>query len=472
MSSTTTLDAKPSNGVRLIDLVQQQTGSNVFLCYQCVKCTSGCPLAEEFDLEPHQVMRAVQLGLDDKVLSSKTIWLCAACQTCTTRCPQGLDIAGTMDVLRRESRRRGYEPAVPEVAAFNDVFLRNVKLLGRSYEAGLMAELNLRKRKPMDDMDLGVEMVLKGKISLLPHFARPPKNPQREPRADNEVAYFPGCSLHSTAPELDHSTLAVTEALGLKLTEPKGWVCCGSSPAHAVDPLLADALPITNLSLIERSGFDEMVAPCVACYSRFRTATYHTRHDARWKSEVEAKVGRSYDEDSVKVWSLVDLMINRVGIDAIRAQMVKPLHGLKVVNYYGCLMTRPPQVMQTEHPEYPRTLDRLMEALGAESLDWDYKTDCCGASLSLSDASIVLKLSERILRAAQERGADAVVVACSLCHANLDARQKQMSLETPIPVLYFTQLMALALGLDEKAMALGKNLIDPRPLLRAKGLLS
>ncbi|MEA3335782.1 MAG: heterodisulfide reductase-related iron-sulfur binding cluster [Chloroflexota bacterium] len=471
MSGTTTRETS-STGIRLIDIVQEATGSNVFLCYQCVKCTSGCPLAEYFDLTPNQVMRAVQLGMDEQALSSKAIWLCAACQTCTTRCPQGLDIAGTMDVLRMESRKRGYEPAVPEVAAFNDVFLRNIKLLGRSYEAGLMAELNLRKHKPMDDMDLGVEMIFKRKIALLPHFVRPPKNPKREERAENEVAYFPGCSLHSTAPELNRSTLGVAEALGITLTEPKGWLCCGSSPAHAADPLLADSLPITNLSLIERSGFDEMVAPCVACYGRFKTAVHHTSHDPQWKAEVEEAVGQSYEEESVKVWSLVDLILEKVGIEAIQEQMVKPLEGLKVVNYYGCLMTRPPEIMQAPNPENPRTLDRLMEALGAESLDWSYKTDCCGASLSLSDAGIVLELSEKILRAAQARGADAVVVACSLCHANLDARQKQMSLEQPIPIIYFTQLMALALGLDEKAMALNKNLIDPRPLLAEKGLLN
>lgn len=468
MDGTSVSDIKQTTD-SLANIVLRETGSNVFLCYQCVKCTSGCPLAEHFDLEPNQIMRALQLGMDERALQSKTIWLCAACQTCTTRCPQGLDIAGIMDALRIESRKRGYQPAVPEVAWFNDVFLRNVKLLGRSYEAGLIAELNLRKGKPTQDLDLGLEMIRKGKLALFPHFARPPKHPKRVERGENELAYFPGCSLHSTAPELDHSSRAICEALGLQLTEPKGWLCCGSSPAHAVDPLLADTLPLINLSLVERSGFTEMVAPCVACYSRFKTALHHIHQNGQRRAEVEAALGQPY-QDSVRVWSLLELLTKRVGMDAIQERVVKPLKGLKVVNYYGCLMTRPPQIMQAENPEYPRVMDRLMNALGAESLDWSYKTECCGASLSLTDARLAIELSSKILRAAKTAGADAVVVACSLCHTNLDARQRQMNLPQPIPVLYFTQLMALALGLDEKAMALDKNLTDPRPLLAEKGL--
>jgi heterodisulfide reductase subunit B len=149
----------------------------------------------------------------------------------------------------------------------------------------------------------------------------------------------------------------------------------------------------------------------------------------------------------------------------------KPLEGLKVVCYYGCLLTRPPEVTGAGHPENPTDMDELVAALGAEVVDWSYKTVCCGAAHSLTRPDIVVKLSGGILDHARQAGADAVVVACPLCHMNLDTRQFQMDLEAPLPVLFFTQLMAVALGLPEKDAALNKNLTDPRPLLRDKGLL-
>jgi heterodisulfide reductase subunit B len=150
----------------------------------------------------------------------------------------------------------------------------------------------------------------------------------------------------------------------------------------------------------------------------------------------------------------------------------KPLKGLRVVCYYGCLLTRPPEVTEAEHPENPTDLDELMQALGAEVLDWSYKTTCCGAAHSLTRPDIVLKLSSNLIRHARQSGADLMAVACPLCHTNLDARQFQMGLEEAMPVFYFTQLMALALGASERTAGLHKNLIDPLPLLREKGILS
>ena len=144
---------------------------------------------------------------------------------------------------------------------------------------------------------------------------------------------------------------------------------------------------------------------------------------------------------------------------------------MRVVSYYGCLLTRPPQVTEAAHPENPVDMDKLLDALGAEVVDWSYKTSCCGAAHALTRPDIVLKLSGDLIAHAREAGADMMVVACPLCHLNLDARQFQMKVDDPMPILYFTQLMALALGLPEKAAALQKNLVDPRPLLREKSLL-
>src|SRR3990172_7564366 len=158
----------------LADRIHEAIGENVYLCYQCIKCTSGCPLAEFFDLAPNQVLRAAQLGMEERLFESRTPWLCASCQTCTTRCPQGIDVARVMDFLVAEARRRGVEPKVPDVALFHKAFLRDVDVLGRAYELGLMAELNLRTGHPFHDIDLGLQMFRHGKIRVLPEFVLHP----------------------------------------------------------------------------------------------------------------------------------------------------------------------------------------------------------------------------------------------------------------------------------------------------------
>ena len=450
--------------------IEQATGQNVYLCYQCVQCSSGCPLAEHMDLMPNQVMRAVQLG-DAGVLESKTIWLCASCQTCTTRCPQGLDIAGIMDALRIEARRRGIPPAIPEVETFSRLFLQDIRLMGRVYEAGLMAALNLATKQPLKDMAMGLEMLKRGKLKLLPAFVRPPRRVKPITPADNQIAYFPGCSLHSTAAEYDQTTRAVAKALGLNLVEPPGWTCCGSTPAHGTDPILATRLPIQNLAIVERMGLPAVTAPCSACYSRFRTALYVVEREPEIAQEVNRQIGYTY-QDRVRVEHLLDTLVDRVGLEAIEKRVEKPLWGLKVACYYGCLIVRPPQVMGRAHPEYPMKMDHLVQALGAEPVDWSYKTDCCGGALGITQTALAHELTARILRNARDCGADLIVAICPLCHVNLDARQAQIGLDFSMPVLYFTQLMALAFGLGEKRAALDKNLVDPRPVLVYKGILA
>ena len=455
----------------LANRIQEELGQNVFLCYQCVKCTSGCPVSQYFDWQPNQIMRAVQLGQEDIALESQTPWLCAACQTCTTRCPQGLDIAAIMEFLTRESKERGIDPQVPAVDHLNTAFLREVKIWGRAYEPGMMAERFIRRPQDMfEDVQLYIKMLKKRKVAFLPKRARPPKNIKVNPEAADAVAYYPGCSLHSTGKEYDISTRAVCETIGLKLIEPKGWVCCGSSAAHKSDPEVASKLPMENLALIEQSGFSEVTMPCAACFHRHRSAQYEMRHDGQHKAEVDAEIGYDY-QDTVDVSTLSTAILNHVGPDDVAAKVKKPLDGLRVVCYYGCLLTRPPEITGAEHPDNPTDIDELMEALGAEVVDWSYKTSCCGAAHTLTKPEIVVDLSGGLVNYAREAGADAMVVACPLCHANLDARQFQMDIEGPMPVLYFTQLMALAMGLPAKDSAFDKNVTDPRPLLREKGLL-
>ncbi len=465
-TKTTTINSE------LAQRIQDELGQNVYLCYQCVKCSSGCPVVEFFDWQPNQIMRALQLGQKDIALESQTPWLCASCQTCTTRCPQDLDIAGIMDFLTREALENGIKPPVSEVKVFNDAFMREVRLWGRSYEPGLMAEIGLHNPRAMlEDVGLYTRMLKKLKVGFIPSIGRPPRKVKRVPGASKAVAYYPGCSLDTTATEFNDSAKAVCEALDLNLIEPHGWVCCGSSAAHRSDPQAALKLPVENLALIEQSGFNEVTMPCAACFNRHKAAQYEIHHDESHWQEMDEQLGFHF-QDSVEVNTLVETINKHVSSEKIAAKVKKSLENLRVVCYYGCLLTRPPQVTQAENPENPTDMDELVSSLGAEVVDWSYKTCCCGAAHSLTRPDIVIKLSGNLVREARKAGADVIAVACPLCHMNLDARQFQMEVDEPMPILFFTQLMALALGLPEKEAVLHKNLVDPRPLLKEKGIIN
>ena len=427
------------------------TAENFYRCYHCLKCSSGCPLADRFDLMPNQVMRRLQLG-DETVLQSRAIWLCASCHTCTTRCPQEIDVAGVMDDLRIAARRRGVPPAVPEIARFNTLFLRLVRIFGRVPELLLMLAYNMILGQPLRGLGMGLRMMRRGRLKLLPGFARPPAKVARLADTADKVAYFPGCAAESSAAEYDGTVRATARALDIDLVEPPGWVCCGASPAHATDPERARALPMSTMSTVEKMGLDTVTSACSNCFARLKVA------------ETESGAG------AVRVRHFLDTLIERAGPERIAARVEKPLKGLTVACYYGCLITRPSRVTGAEHPEYPMKMDYLVRALGAETVDWSRKTDCCGGALSITQTPLSLDLSRRVLEDARAGGAEAVVTMCPMCHLNLDARQHDIGLEPALPVFHATQLMTLAFGLGEPAALLGKNLVDPRPLLAARGL--
>jgi heterodisulfide reductase subunit B len=210
--------------------------------------------------------------------------------------------------------------------------------------------------------------------------------------------------------------------------------------------------------------------PCAACFNRHKSAQHEIRQHPEKKEKMDEMLGYQY-QDSVRVSTLSEAIYAHIGPEVVAQRVQRPLKGLNLVTYYGCLLTRPPQITNVEHPENPTDMDELMTALGAKVHDWSYKTSCCGAAHSLSRPDIVINLSRNLIEHAREAGAEAMVVACPLCHMNLDARQIQMGLENPMPILFFTQLMSIALGLPEKDAVLNKNLVDARPLLREKDLL-
>ncbi len=459
------------------DLMRERCAANILLCYQCKNCTMGCPLSSEMDLKPNQMMRLLQLGRLEEVLRSEAIWLCASCQTCTTRCPNGIDIAQVIDTLKIIAQEQKIDPIMPSSTAFINAGLRSINWWGRMYELGLMLEMNLRRRKPFKDAFLGMKMFSAGRLKLTPKRAGYPRKLRRKEGSQplaNAVAYYPGCSLHASASEYDRSFRAVANTLGLELEEPKGWLCCGSTPAHWNSQELATALSLKNLALIESKGHKAVTVPCAMCFSRLKHAAYNINADPSVKDNVTKQLGYEY-EGGVEIENAIDTFVKRVGLSVLAKQVKKPLSGLKVVCYYGCLLTRPPEVTGAEHPEYPMNLDHLMETCGADALDWSFKTDCCGGSLSIIDTDKCLNLVQRILDNAQAVGADAIVIACPMCNANLDWRQPALSWreghEYRMPIFYFTQLMALALGLSEKDAALDGHMVDLKPLLSKKGLI-
>jgi heterodisulfide reductase subunit B len=289
-----------------------------------------------------------------------------------------------------------------------------------------------------------------------------------------KVSYYPGCSLESTGKVYDRSARAVCGALGVDLQEVRRWVCCGSSAGLKTGRLLSTALSGINLALLEEEESSEVVAPCPFCYRRLATAQEEMRQDPALKRDVQEAIEAELS-GKLRIHNLVDFLRDEVGLEAISARLERPLTGLKVVPYYGCFMVKPRQVTGREDAENPTSMDDILAALGAEVLDWDFRTECCGAGLSLSKTEKVVELSGRIVREAVFRGADAIVVACQLCHANLDMRQAEVGGEdgkrTALPVIYFTELMGLAFGVAPRALGLDHHLVDPIALLRNKGLI-
>jgi len=280
-----------------------------------------------------------------------------------------------------------------------------------------------------------------------------------------KYAYYPGCSLHSTGSEFDISFRAVCEKLGIDIREIDGWICCGTSPAHSSSRLLSLALPFENLCLAEKMGLTDVVAPCASCFARLRTAVYEANEDAEIASQISETLEKPLPK-SMNVLNPIEIFCNQQGL---AEAVTKQLPELKVVCYYGCLLTRPSKVMQFDECEYPMAMDNLLRSLGIETLDWSYKTECCGGALAMTRTDVVLKLTHDILEEAKAVGANAIAVSCPLCHVNLDTRQVEVEQEYGVqyglPVFYFTQLMGLAMGVAVDKLGLQKHFVSADKLL-------
>jgi heterodisulfide reductase subunit B len=283
-------------------------------------------------------------------------------------------------------------------------------------------------------------------------------------------AYYPGCSLQTSAKEYDLSLKAVCNRLGIELVELKDWNCCGATPAYTIDPLLAMSLSARNLALAEAEDLSVIVSPCTACYKNLRKAGKALEEDPELREKVNDMLTEHKLDGSPKVELPLEVIASDFDLDALEVE--RPLTGLNVACYYGCPIARPKGSF--DNREAPRAMHLLVEKLGGRPVPFAYDTKCCGGGIVFTRDEISLDLTAKLLTKAKEAGADCLSVMCPLCHLMLDAYQPQVErrLKTrfDLPVLYFTQLMGLALGLGREELGLERNMISPFSLLERMGL--
>jgi heterodisulfide reductase subunit B2 len=284
-----------------------------------------------------------------------------------------------------------------------------------------------------------------------------------------KYAYYPGCSAESTARDQYMSIKEVSKTLGIELIEPKGWTCCGSTPAHHTDKILSIALPAANLLLAKKMGLD-MVVFCAACYNRMKVANYEIQTNSQIRKEVSDSLGEEYD-GSVNVHHFVEVLIKQIGVKKLQEAFTHSLDGLKVVNYYGCLLVRPFKTTNFDDPENPTIMDILVTIMGGESIDWPHKVECCGGGFALTRTDIVVELSSSILGMAKAAGAQCIAVACPMCQINLDLRQSDInkikSTKYDIPIVYISQLIGLCLGISPEKLGMDKCVVSSKQILEA-----
>ena len=275
------------------------------------------------------------------------------------------------------------------------------------------------------------------------------------------IGYYPGCALHGSSNDYEASVRACMKKLQIELKELDDWICCGATAAHNINKKLAVALPARNLAIAERDGIGEVLAPCPLCSAELIQVRNKLRESEPLRKEMSSIV-ESPVSGATEVINLIQVF-QKIGQEALASAAVKKLEGYKPACYYGCLLTRPPKDLQFDDCEHPESMENLLRSLGAEPIDWNYKTECCGAGLTLADDSVVIDLTGKILRNAKRHGANSMVVACPMCHVNLDMKQsaieKKLGETLRLPVYYLSDLVGLALGLSEQELRIDKHFV-------------
>jgi heterodisulfide reductase subunit B len=284
-----------------------------------------------------------------------------------------------------------------------------------------------------------------------------------------KVTYYPGCSLEGTARDYADSIHGACEALDIELQEVPDWNCCGATAAHSVNHKASIELGGRNLNQAALLDNSEMLVPCPLCYNRLKVAAVTLQGEGR------RRYGLRLTSAPPRIWDLANFFATEEMLRNLAALVRKPLEGLKVVCYYGCQASRPPRVTEATDYENPQSMDRIVKTLGGTAIPWPFKTDCCGASLMISRPDMGYKMVGKLYDMARRMGAQAMVVSCQMCQANLDMYQDKIDADwgrpLALPVIYFTELIGLALGLSEAGSWLSRHFADPRPLLRDSKLL-
>jgi heterodisulfide reductase subunit B len=283
-----------------------------------------------------------------------------------------------------------------------------------------------------------------------------------------KVTYYPGCSLEGTAKDYAESILGICASLDIQLEEIPDWNCCGATAAHSIDHRAGIELAGRTMNLAARLPHANMLVPCPMCFNRLKTAAWTLHQDSTncYGMQLEASLP--------KVWDLANFLATDPMLKTIAKNISRPLEGLKVVSYYGCMANRPPEITETDDFENPQALDRIIHTLGATAIPWAFKTDCCGASQVLSRPDIVSRLVGKLYDMAQRVGAEAIVVSCQMCQANLDMHQQKIGADWgkrfAFPVYYFTELIGLAQNATGVEKWLRRHITDPFSLLKQLNL--
>jgi heterodisulfide reductase subunit B len=277
-----------------------------------------------------------------------------------------------------------------------------------------------------------------------------------------KVSYYPGCSLKGTARDYAASLEAVCSSLEIELIELEDWNCCGATAAHSLNHKTAINLAGRNLELAEKAGYD-MLVPCPLCYNRLKTAEKELQSERKTHYDVSLK------GDRVKIWDLANFFAREDILDHIADHVTRDLKGLRAVCYYGCMASRPPSVTGAADYENPLSMDRILEQIGVEVLQWSYKTDCCGASHLVAREDVVFQLVGNLYEKAFRTGANCIVVSCQMCQANLDLHQEKIlkarGADYSFPIFYFTELIGMAISLKDTKKWLKMHFVDPKKLI-------
>jgi len=275
------------------------------------------------------------------------------------------------------------------------------------------------------------------------------------------IGYYPGCSLHGTGRELDQSIRALSQVAGVELKEIEDWNCCGATAAHCLSHDLAVALPYRCLALAGQQGMKEVLAPCAACFSRLKGTAVRLERSAELMARMKELTGHDF-HGGVKLLNIIEY-INFLLAHGLREKLNPALTGLKVAPYYGCLLARGEDVI-TDNAEHPTGMEAAIRATGAEPVEWNFAVECCGGGFSMSKTEAVLDLSHAILADAEAAGAQVIVAGCPMCHSNLDMRQQTINAagmgNHDLPILYLSELVGLAAGLDPARLGLDRHFVD------------